>query len=229
MFTWICPKCGSEVPPSYSECPKCSAAPAAPAAPAADSQATAPPSPSAHAAVRPAIPVTSAPLPASAAAQRSLSPVTAAVGAAAAMAALLAVLYLFVLPRWTGGGAGEQSANTAVGPLQTPGPAGSSDPAHPMAKHLEIAGLRVTPAKPGTARVQFLVINHSAADLPPMTLDLAVRPRAGGAPVFELPVKLPSIGPYESRELTTTANTALKAYELPDWQAVRADFRLRSE
>lgn len=23
MFTWICPQCGSEVPPSYSECPTC--------------------------------------------------------------------------------------------------------------------------------------------------------------------------------------------------------------
>ncbi|MEN6604647.1 MAG: hypothetical protein ABFD86_19720, partial [Bryobacteraceae bacterium] len=38
MFTWICPKCGREVPPSYSECPNCagasesSASPAAPAA-----------------------------------------------------------------------------------------------------------------------------------------------------------------------------------------------------
>src|SRR4051794_11894708 len=23
MFTWICPKCGSEVPPAYSDCPRC--------------------------------------------------------------------------------------------------------------------------------------------------------------------------------------------------------------
>lgn len=26
MFTWICPKCGGEVPPSYSECPRCAEA-----------------------------------------------------------------------------------------------------------------------------------------------------------------------------------------------------------
>jgi len=25
MFTWICPKCGREVPPSYNECPDCTA------------------------------------------------------------------------------------------------------------------------------------------------------------------------------------------------------------
>src|SRR5690348_15430553 len=23
MFTWICPKCGREVPPAYTECPNC--------------------------------------------------------------------------------------------------------------------------------------------------------------------------------------------------------------
>src|SRR5690348_12290900 len=23
MFTWICPKCGREVPPAYNECPDC--------------------------------------------------------------------------------------------------------------------------------------------------------------------------------------------------------------
>ncbi len=25
MFTWICPKCGTEVPPSYNDCPNCAA------------------------------------------------------------------------------------------------------------------------------------------------------------------------------------------------------------
>lgn len=98
-----------------------------------------------------------------------------------------------------------------------------------MAKHLEIAGLRITPAKAGSARVQFLVVNHSAADLPQMSLDLTLRPASGGAAIFEFQVKLPSIGPYESRELTSIVNTALKPYELPDWQALRADFRLRSD
>src|SRR5882762_3745705 len=25
MFTWICPECGREVPPSYTDCPDCAA------------------------------------------------------------------------------------------------------------------------------------------------------------------------------------------------------------
>src|SRR5256885_447057 len=43
MFTWICPECGREVPPSYTDCPDCAAKgktpptppPAQPAAPSA--------------------------------------------------------------------------------------------------------------------------------------------------------------------------------------------------
>jgi hypothetical protein len=52
MFTWICPKCGGEVLPAYSECPRCAEAqgrvaqpaqPAAPPPPPAPVQQPAPP------------------------------------------------------------------------------------------------------------------------------------------------------------------------------------------
>ena len=234
MFTWICPKCGREVPPAYAECPNCAAAPAV--QPAADATAHTDPVPS-PAAVRPAFPLTPPPPAAGPAGARpseprkapsgGLSPTAVAAGAALAILALLAVLYLVLLPRWSD--SGPAAGAPAAPALQNAGGAGSSEAPHPMAKHLEVAGVRVTPAKPGTARVQFLVINHSAADLPEMALDLTLRPAAGGSAVFEFQVKLPSIGPYESRELTSLVNTPLKPYEFPDWQAVRTGFRLRSE
>jgi len=43
MFTWVCPKCGREVPPSYDECPDCAGKTAEQAAPPQQSQPAAPP------------------------------------------------------------------------------------------------------------------------------------------------------------------------------------------
>ena len=45
MFTWICPKCGTEVPPSYNDCPNCAAREKAAAAVPAPAPVYAPPPP----------------------------------------------------------------------------------------------------------------------------------------------------------------------------------------
>jgi hypothetical protein len=149
--------------------------------------------------------------------------VAVAILAASGIVVLLGILYLYILPH--------RPADSAVpaAVLQKPGAAGSSEQPHPLAKHLEIAGLRVTESKPQTAKIQFVVINHSAADLPDLKMNISLRAGAGGGPIFEFPVDLNSIGPFESRELTTTIKTNLKPYELPDWQVLRAEFRLKSE
>ena len=155
--------------------------------------------------------------------RRSLSPTLVAICAAAGMVVLLGVLYLYVLPDRS------QATNTPPESLQSPGGPGSSQQAHPLAKHLEITGVRVTEPATQTAKVSFVVINHSAADLPDLKMQVILRPTAGGNPVFDFPVNLPSIGPFESREMNTTVKTTLKPYEIPDWQMLRAEFRLTSE
>src|ERR1035441_4858855 len=43
MFTWICPQCGREVPPSYNDCPDCAAKTAAAAPPLPPAAAPPPP------------------------------------------------------------------------------------------------------------------------------------------------------------------------------------------
>src|SRR4051812_4303727 len=53
MFTWICPQCGREVPPAYTDCPDC-----AKATPPADAAQAPPPT-----AAQPATPVYQAPPP----------------------------------------------------------------------------------------------------------------------------------------------------------------------
>jgi hypothetical protein len=142
------------------------------------------------------------------------------------LAAVLFLLYTYVLPRKS------ETASSAAG---TPGAAGTIAPvtaagskkAHPLAKFLEITGLRFTEDAKQRAKVQFVVINHSAADLPAVKMQIAVK--AGGKTVFDFPFSVSSIGPYESKDFSVPVHTALKEYELPDWQFLKADFEITSE
>ncbi|HYP07656.1 MAG TPA: zinc ribbon domain-containing protein [Bryobacteraceae bacterium] len=223
MFTWICPKCGSDVPPSFTDCPNCAAKAAAqPAEPVSTPEShVGIPAPPVAAPARPDPPTHPPVTHETPQPRRALSPVVVAAGSGIVMAALLAVLYLWVLPSRS------IATKAPVTELQGPGVAGGSSQ-HPLAKHLEVSGLRITPGADGTAKVRYMVVNHSAADLPELKMEIAVRAGSGAA-VLEFPADVPSIGPYEARELGSTVKTNLKPYELPDWQTVRADFRLLGE
>jgi hypothetical protein len=153
--------------------------------------------------------------------RRPLSPALVAAATAVGICALLAVLYLFVLPRKT-------SAPAATS-LESPSGGLASPPAHahPWAKYIEIAGLRVMEDRRGQVKLGYIVVNHSPADLPELRAQITLS--AAGKPVFEFPTTIPSIGPYESKDLTATLKTALRPYELPDWQALKPSFVIRSE
>jgi hypothetical protein len=147
--------------------------------------------------------------------------------AAGGIVGLLAVLYFYVLPR-NGGAAAAPAPTSSQAALQQPGPAGSSATgAHPLAKHIEITGVRLSEAKAQRIQVQLVVVNHSAADLP--SLKAAFTITSGGRNFFEFPATIPALGPYEVREIGTTLKTDLKPYELPDWQLIRTQFRIDSD
>ena len=132
-------------------------------------------------------------------------------------------MYLYVLPR-QGGDTAQAPEKTA---LEAPAAAGSAGRAHPLAKHLEVTGVRLKDFKNGKATIQFVVVNHSAASLPEMTMDVKIV--SGGRTFFEIPAQLPSLGPYEVKDLSSPVATDLKSYEMPDWQMIRPQFSLRSE
>jgi hypothetical protein len=79
----------------------------------------------------------------------------------------------------------------------------------------------------GQAKIGYVVVNHSPADLPDLKAQITLS--AGGKAMFEFPVVIPSIGPYDSKDLTASVRTRLKPYELPDWQAVKPSLRITSE
>ncbi len=207
MFTWICEKCGAEVSTAYKDCPRCaereqSAAPAV----AVPAVAELPPRPIPTAVVR----------------RRGLPGWAIALLVMVGLGALLAALYVWVLPsarrgRQPSAAAAPQATAMQNAPMPVPS-------AHPLGKHLEITALRVTEEEPQRLRVRFSVVNHSAADLPELKLDVAIRAAAGGNPLVRFLYTVPPLLAYESKDLSTTLKTQLRAYELPDWQFVKADF-----
>lgn len=208
MFTWICPKCGHEVPPSYSECPNC----------ARESQTSA----------SPEVPVVSS-APAATPHPVAVHPLTKShhvpnwlitLVVAVALISLCVSLYLATRP----------SKPTAQA-TESPAAASSAVKRHPLSKHIEVTGIRITEDAAQKAQVQFLVVNHSGADIADLGGTLTLKPRGAKpehAPLASFEFKVPSLGPYESKELKSTVRANMRAYELPDWQFLQADLEITS-
>jgi len=137
------------------------------------------------------------------------------------MVALLALLYVYVLPHRG------DSAVKAQTPALSTAPLKPSTGTHPMAKYLELNGIRIQESKAGRARIDFVVVNHSSADLPKMVMDVTLR--SADRDFFNFAVNLPALGPYESKDLQQTVRTELKPYEMPDWQLIKPQFSIRSD
>lgn len=110
-------------------------------------------------------------------------------------------------------------------------PVATNGKIHPLAKNLELGGFRIDEPKPGTLRVKFNVVNHSLADLGDLEMNVSLAPvgaKPEDPPICTLKVKVPSVGPEESKAVEATTPTKLRVYELPDWQFIRAYFEITS-
>lgn len=120
---------------------------------------------------------------------------------------------------------GNAASTKAETKMTTPGEA--TKQAHPFAKHLEIAGLRVIESPKQKLEVHMVVVNHSAADLPELKLEVRLRStqaKPEDEPISTFTVRVPGIGGYESKDVKADAATKLRAYEFPDWQFLKVDF-----
>jgi hypothetical protein len=145
-------------------------------------------------------------------------------GVALLLMLLGAGLYYFLA------GPRQESTATAAPAFETPtAPAGSS---HPYAKHLELAGFRIIEDAKRKPQIRYLIINHSAADLAPVPLRISFttdKAHPDAAPVATVNIKTPRLSAYESQEMVSPIQTNLRAYELPDWQFLRATFEVLGE
>jgi hypothetical protein len=96
---------------------------------------------------------------------------------------------------------------------------------HPGAKFVEVAGLRVITAPNRKPQLQYLVINHSAAELTGLNIHIAARAAdsPAGAPLFRVSSIVPSLAAYQSKEVRTDLDAGLSAASIPDWQSLRTE------
>jgi hypothetical protein len=121
-------------------------------------------------------------------------------------------------------------SRSAAPPVDGPRlPSNAEIKAHPIAGYIEVTGLRLTEDAKQKAFVQFLVVNHSAAEITGLAANvnlIAVTAKGEKEPVGAFSFKIPSLGPYESKELKGSVTTKLRVYELPDWQFLRAESQI---
>ena len=130
--------------------------------------------------------------------------------------------------------AGCSPAPTDTGKQATPGTGVVSQPApgsNSIAKYLELAGFRLDEKGAGKLQIRFALINHSDADLGDVVLQVTVHAttaRSTDPPLFSFPATIQGVGPGDVKDVTVTTPTTLRVYELPDWQFLRADFKVTS-
>ena len=224
MFTWICPQCGREVPPSYSECPDCAGkASPAPGAPVMEPAAPLPPAP---------VPPVAAGLPPPPPPpQQPIVPQKAAIPTWA-MSILFALLFLAVgvglywaIERYRGGASPGASAPAP----KMESPAAKGGKSHPLQKFIEVTGIRLVQGPKKDTEARFIVVNHADAEISDLAANVNVWARTNKSEeeavgVFDF--KLKSLGPNEAKELTVPLRTKLKVYELPDWQNITGEIQI---
>jgi hypothetical protein len=217
MFTWICPTCGRECPPAYTECPDCAGKAPAPAVETAAAAVSTQP---------PAVPPPAAPRPAAPGIPTWLLSVVFAL----AFFGLGAGVYFVSQHFRNKSQAAAPAAQSPQPAFETPQPASPAVKQHPYLKYIQITGWRLLQDARKRPEIRFIVVNHSGAEIPDINATVNLRARAGTEtePIGSFSFKLPSLGPYESRDLSAPLNTKLKVYEFPDWQNLFEEIQIAS-
>ncbi len=104
--------------------------------------------------------------------------------------------------------------------------ANSKKPQPTLTKYLEVSGLRLSTDSAHKSSVQYLIVNHSAAELADVKLTITVRSASGSAqqaPLCVFNTTIAALNAYESREFSTPIEIPVHSLEVPDWTNLRAE------
>jgi len=98
-----------------------------------------------------------------------------------------------------------------------------------VAKYIELVGLRIREQSKGHLIIQFGVVNHSEADVGDVKMEVNLTTTAAkptDPPLITFPATVSRLGPSELKDVTVEVPTKLRVYELPDWQFLKATFKI---
>jgi hypothetical protein len=137
------------------------------------------------------------------------------------LAAALAVLFYPQLHITAS--ANPKPAPTPAVAATVPAPTG---PVSPLGKLIEVTGFRIVVDADKKSEVQYLVVNHSDADISDVNIFITLRSvKTGQPPVCRFSFKVPSLAPFESKEMSSPIEKT-RTVSLPDWQDLRADVQI---
>ncbi len=224
MFTWICPKCGREVGPSYNECPFCAQTgpsqplPPVPVTVAPPQPQYVPPAPPQPQYVPPPPPQAPDPLPPAPPAQQIYY-----VGAddhKRSIPGWLAAILAFAAVGLVAWGVISYSRSSRNAPTPAAAAAAKQKAAgNPYAKFLELTGFRINEANK-KLQVQFLAVNHGAADLSDIegVITLKVKGAEADEPACTFKFTISAVPAYGAKEVVVTSfMQKRKSLDMPDW------------
>jgi hypothetical protein len=141
------------------------------------------------------------------------------------MATLLAagiavVLYLLPASHTTA-----DAKSAAPEPVTTP----AVEPSHPLVQYIEVTGIRFVMDLTKKSEIHYLVVNHSGSELSDMTVFVTLRTanaKAGQPPLCRFSFRSAGLGPFESKEMTSSIEKLPHPVALPDWHDLRAEVQI---
>ena len=137
--------------------------------------------------------------------------------------------WLFLAVVLAGCSSASSSNKQAAAPPTVPAHFVANNANNPVAKYLELVGLRIRERSPGHLVIQFGIVNHSEADIGDVKMSVnlsTTAAKAGDPPLISFPATVSKLGPDELKDVSVEVPTKMRVYELPDWQFLKANFEI---
>jgi hypothetical protein len=100
---------------------------------------------------------------------------------------------------------------------------------NPLSKAIEVTGFRIVADPSRKSEIQYLVVNHTPARFSGVTVYVTVRAtdaKPGQPPLCRFSFAAPNLGPFQSKEMTSSIERINRPVALPEWQDLRADIEI---